>query len=140
MPLEGGDAPWPDAVRDATDGRGADVVVDLVGGPYVPGDLACVAEKGRIVVVGVPGGTRADVDLRALMRRRASLTGTVLRARPREEKIALARDAARRLVPLVERAGLRPVTDRVFTPEQAPEAHEVMESNLNFGTLSIVWR
>ncbi len=137
--LDGGDAPWPDAVRDATDGRGVDVVVDLVGGPYVPGNLASVAERGRIVVVGVPGGTRADVDLRALMRRRASLTGTVLRARPREEKIALARDAARRLVPLVERAGLRPVTDRVFPPEQAPDAHEVMEANLNFGTLSIVW-
>lgn len=134
-----GDGAWVEGVREATDGRGVDVIVDLVGGGYTSGNVECVAERGRIVVVGVPAGSEATLDLRGLMRRRASLTGTVLRARPREEKVALARDAARRLVPLIERAGLRPVTDRRFAPEDAAEAHRVMEANLNFGTLSIVW-
>lgn len=137
--LAGGDEPWPEAVRAATGGRGVDVVVDLVGGGYAAGDLECVAEEGRIVIVGVPAGSEATIDLRALMRRRASMTGTVLRARPSEQKVALARDATRRLVPLIEGRGLRPVSDRRFAPHEAPEAHRVMEANLNFGTLSIVW-
>ena len=79
------------------------------------------------------------MDLRALMGRRASITGTVLRARPIEEKIALAQDGRSRLVPLFESAGLRPVVHRMFPPDAAAEAHEVMERNLNFGTISIVW-
>lgn len=137
--IEGGEADWPARVMDATGGRGVDVVVDLVGGAYVAGDLACVAERGRIVVVGVPAGREAGIDLRRLMSRRASITGTVLRARPLEEKIALAREATRRLVPLMERSGAVPVVERTFPPEQAAEAHRMMESNLNFGTLSIVW-
>ncbi|MBT8402780.1 MAG: NAD(P)H-quinone oxidoreductase [Gemmatimonadetes bacterium] len=135
----GGDVEWADHVMSATGGRGADVVIDLVGAPYLSGNLACVAERGRIVVVGVPGGREAPIDLRALMGRRASITGTVLRARPLEEKIALAQDATRRLWPLFESADLRPVVYRAFPPERAAEAHDVMERNANFGTISIVW-
>lgn len=135
----GADRDWAEEVLDRSEGRGADLIVDLVGGSYLAGNLRCVAPRGRIVVVGVPGGREAALDLRGLMARRASITGTVLRARPLEEKIALARDAARRLVPLFERGALRPVEDRRFPPEEAAEAHRVMEANLNFGTLSIVW-
>ena len=135
----GGESDWAEEVLRATSGRGVDVIVDLVGGPYLAGNQRCVAERGRIVVVGVPGGREAALDLRLLMRRRASITGTVLRARPLEEKIALARDGSRRLVPLFESAGLRPVVYRAFPPDAAAEAHEVMEQNLNFGTISIVW-
>lgn len=135
----GGESNWPDEVMAATSGRGVDVIIDLVGAPYLHGNLECIAERGRIVVVGVPGGREAPIDLRRLMRRRASITGTVLRARPIEEKIALAQDGRRRMLPLFESAGLRPVVYRGFPPESAAEAHEVMEQNLNFGTLSIVW-
>ncbi len=135
----GGESSWADEVMAETSGRGVDVIIDLVGGPYLQGNLQCVAECGRIVVVGVPGGREAPLDLRMLMRRRASITGTVLRARPIEAKIALAQDGRRRMLPLFESAGLRPVVYRGFPPESAAEAHDVMERNLNFGTISIVW-
>ena len=137
--IVGGESDWVDEVLAATDGRGADVIIDLVGGPYLQGNVRCVAERGRIVVVGVPGGREGPIDLRLLMQRRASITGTVLRARPIEEKIALAQDGRRRMLPLFESAGLRPVVYRNFPPEAAAEAHEVLERNLNFGTVGIVW-
>jgi putative PIG3 family NAD(P)H quinone oxidoreductase len=130
---------WVEGVREATRGRGADVVLDLVGGPYLPGNVKAVAEKGRIVCVGIPGGRRAELDIRRLMGKRASLTGTVLRARPGEEKAHLAREASRRLVPLFESAALRPVIDRSYAPEAAPEAHRRVDDNLNFGKLLLVW-
>lgn len=130
---------WVEGVLEATEGRGADVILDLVGGPYLPGNVRSVAERGRVVCVGIPGGRRNQLDIRGLMAKRASLTGTVLRARPPEEKAALAREAARRLVPLFESAELRPVIDRTYTPGAAPDAHRRMDENLNFGKLLIVW-
>lgn len=138
-PVLGGAREWADEVLEATGGRGVDVILDLVGGPYLAGNLRCIAQRGRIIVVGVPAGREASLDLRSLMTRRASITGTVLSTRPLEEKIALAQDAHRRMVPLFESAALEPVVFRTFAPEEAAEAHEVMEQNLNFGTLSIVW-
>jgi putative PIG3 family NAD(P)H quinone oxidoreductase len=137
--VEGGDRGWADDVLARTGGRGVDVVVDLVGGAYLAGNLACVAERGRIVVVGVPSGAVAPVDLRALMRRRASLTGTVLRARSAVEKRALVADARDRLFPAFESGSLRPVIHRRFLAEEAAAAHRAMEENANFGTMTLVW-
>jgi NADPH:quinone reductase-like Zn-dependent oxidoreductase len=77
---------FADEVRKRTGGRGVDVVVELVGGAYVPQDLACLATKGRIVVVGMMAGMQCDLDLGALMRKRAEIRGTMLRSRPIEEK------------------------------------------------------
>lgn len=133
------DEDWPERVQEALGGRGADVILDLVGAPYLEGNLRVVAEGGRQIVVGVPGGSRGSVDLRALMGRRARMRGTVLRARPLEEKAALAREFERRIVPLFERGALRPVVDRTFAPEEAAEAHRFMEANRNFGKLLIRW-
>lgn len=137
--IPGGGRDWPERVRAATGGRGVDVVLDLIGGDHVGAALDCLAERGRILVVGVPAGPTTALDLRRLMGLRASITGTVLRARPRDEKIALARAARRRLIPLMERSGAAPVEERTFAPDEAAAAHRMMESNLNFGTLSIVW-
>lgn len=137
--LGGADRDWPEDVLDATGGRGADVILDLVGGPYVAGNLAALAERGRWIVVGVPGGATADFDLRGLMRKRASVTGTVLRARPIEEKIELARAFESRVIPLFEEGEATPVIDRTFAPNQAPDAHRRMEENRNFGKLLLVW-
>jgi putative PIG3 family NAD(P)H quinone oxidoreductase len=134
---EGGE--WSKVVRDATGGRGADVILDLVGAPYVAGNLAAVASGGRWIVVGVTGGPSAPFDLRALMGRRASVTGTVLRARPLEEKIALARQFEARVVPQFEKLALRAVIDGTFPPERAGEAHRTLEENRSFGKLLIVW-
>ena len=110
------------------------VILDLVGAPYVAGNLTVIAEKGRWIVVGVTGGATAPFDLRALMSRRASVTGTVLRARPTEEKMALAREFDRRAIPLMEKRLLRPVVDDVFAPKEAAEAHRQMEENRRSGS------
>lgn len=120
-------------VRQATGGAGADVVLELVGGPYLAEDLACIAPRGRIVLVGLMAGGRAELDLRVMLHRRVQLTGTVLRARPLEEKIAAVQQLARHLVPLFERGLLHPVVDRVFPLAQAASAHEYLASNDTFG-------
>jgi NADPH2:quinone reductase len=134
-----GDERWPRAVLEATGGRGVDVVLDLVGGAYAPGNLQALAGGGRWMVVGVPGGTSAEVDLRRLMGKRASVTGTVLRARPLEEKITLARAFERRVVPVFESGVLRPVVDRTYPAAEAADAHRRMEANLNFGAIVLTW-
>lgn len=134
-----GEEGWADEVDRLTDGRGVDVVLDLAGAAYAPDNLRSLAERGRWMVVGVPSGREATIDLRGLMSRRARITGTVLRARPDVEKAALAAEVRERLVPWLEEGSVRPVVDRTFPPEGAAEAHRVMEANLNFGTLSIVW-
>jgi len=135
----GGDRDWPAEVLDATAGVGADVVLDLVGAPYLPGNLRTVASRGRIQTVGVTGGREASLDLRALMGRRASITGTVLRARPLEEKAALAQRFGAVALDAVADGRLTPVVDRTFAPEAAAEAHHRMNDNLNFGKLLVVW-
>jgi len=133
------DEGWPERVLAETGGRGVDVVLDLVGGPYLSGNVEVLAVGGRWVVVGVSGGAVAEMDLRGLMVKRASVTGTVLRARPLEEKIALARAFEARVIPQFEQERLEPVIDRIYRPEEAAEAHRRMEANLNFGKLLLTW-
>ena len=136
--LPGGDA-WDEAVREATGGRGADVILDLVGAPYLSRNQAAIAVGGRHVVVGVPGGSRGEVDLRLLMVRRARLLGTVLRARSVEEKADLARDFTETVLPGFVDGALEPAIDRVFPASGAADAHHHMEANRNFGKLVLAW-
>ena len=140
-PLHGvlGDDGWPDRVLGATEGRGVDVVLDLVGGAYLEGNQRVLAERGRHVVVGIPSGSRSTLDLGLLMRKRASLRGTVLRSRPSDEKAALARAFSRDVSPGFEDGSLRPVIDRIFPAEDAAAAHRRMEENRNFGKLLLAW-
>jgi putative PIG3 family NAD(P)H quinone oxidoreductase len=118
-----------------TGGRGVDVVLELVGGAYVPEDLACLALHGRIMVVGTMGGGGAPLDLQLLMRKRASVRGTMLRARPLEEKILVARALEKHLVPLFESGALKPVVDRVLPLAKAADAHRAMQDNETFGKI-----
>ena len=115
------------------------MILDLVGGPYMAGNQRVVARQGRHVVVGVPGGASAQIDLRAMMLRRVTLRGTVLRARPVEEKALLTRAFEDRLLSFFSFGEMRPVIHRVFAPEDAAEAHEVMAANENFGKLLLHW-
>jgi putative PIG3 family NAD(P)H quinone oxidoreductase len=126
-------AKFAEAVRKRNGGRGVDVVVDLVGGPYLAESLACLAEKGRIIAIGAMAGVRAELDGLALMQKRATIRGTMLRSRPLEEKILAARSLGRHLVPLFERGALKPVVDRVLPLAQAADAHRLMQSNEIFG-------
>lgn len=124
---------FADAVKTLTGGRGADVVLELVGGSYVPESLSSLAERGRLVLVGLLAGTRADVDLGVVLRRRLRVMGTVLRARPLEEKILAAQCLERNLGPLFASGACVPVVDRVFPLDQASDAHAYVASNEGFG-------
>ena len=134
-----GDEHWPERVLELTEGRGVDVILDLVGGSYLEGNQRALATCGRHVVVGVPGGPVAPIDLRAMMSRRATLKGTVLRARPLAEKAALAAAFEERVLPMFTDGRASPVIDRTFSPEGAARAHRMMEANENFGKLLIRW-
>jgi NADPH2:quinone reductase len=133
------DDTWPERILEITDGRGVDVILDLVGGTYLEGNQRVVAVRGRHVVVGVPGGLEAVLNLRALMGRRASIRGTVLRARPLPEKIELAVAFADEVLPGFSTGELDPVIDRVFPAEEAADAHARMEANENFGKILLEW-
>jgi NADPH:quinone reductase-like Zn-dependent oxidoreductase len=126
---------FADEVMRRTGGRGVDVVLELVGGGYLAGDLACAATSGRIVLVGLMAGARAELDLASILRRRLHIVGTVLRARPLEEKILAARLLARHVAPLIARGALRPVVDRVFPLAEAAAAHACMAGGGSFGKL-----
>ena len=103
------------------------------GGLYVPDTAKEKPQKGRIVVVGLMAGIRAEIDLSLLLRKRARMMGTQLRSRPLEEKIFATQEFARHLVPLFARGALKPVVDRVFPLEKAADAHSYVASNEGFG-------
>jgi NADPH:quinone reductase len=128
-----------EAVNQATYGSGVHAVLDLVGGKLLEASLRVVALRGRVVVVGTTGGTRAEVDLGLLLRRRIHLFGTVLRTRPLEEKIALAREFSNSVLPLLSSNRVRPVVDQVFPFRDIRKAHERMEENASFGKIVLTW-
>jgi putative PIG3 family NAD(P)H quinone oxidoreductase len=125
------------AVREVTGGRGADVVLDVIGGDYLDKDIEALAPRGRIVQVGTMGSGRASVNLGGLMAKRGSVIGTVLRGRPIEEKIALTQQFTRDVLPWFERGVCRPVIDRRFPLDQIADAHRLLESNATFGKVVI---
>jgi putative PIG3 family NAD(P)H quinone oxidoreductase len=120
-------------VLEKTGKRGADVVLELVGGGYVAEDLRCIAPGGRIVMVGTLGGASAELDLTALMRRRALIRGTMLRSRPLEERIMAMRAFDRHVVPLLASKTMQAVVDKVFPLSKAGAAHAYMATNEGFG-------
>jgi len=130
---------WPERVIEMSGGAGVNGVLDLVGAGYLAGNLAALAYRGRMVVVGLTAGARAEIDLGTLMRKRIVMMGTVLRARPLEERVSLAREFAARMLPLFSARKLRPVVDSVHSFDQIREAHDLMESNTTFGKVILRW-
>ena len=124
---------FAEVVLERTGGAGVEVVLDLVGAPVLAGNLAALAPKGRLILVGLLGGGTGTVDLSTILRKRLRLIGTTLRSRPPEEKIAATRAFADRVVPWLERGLVRPVVDRVFPLEEVRSAQERLEANLGFG-------
>jgi putative PIG3 family NAD(P)H quinone oxidoreductase len=131
------DDDWHAAARALGAGRGADVVLDFIGPSSFERNCAAVAPGGRIVQIGTLGGASGATSFRELMGKRASLVGTVLRARPLDEKIALARDFEAHAVPLFARGILHATIDRVFPLTAIRDAHTYMEANSNFGKVLI---
>ncbi|MET0406023.1 MAG: NAD(P)H-quinone oxidoreductase [Cystobacter sp.] len=130
---------FADEVKKATDGRGVDLALDLVGGDYLPETLRAMALQGRVLLVGLVAGRQADVSLEVVLTRRLRVTGTVLRSRPPEEKMALVQAAERSLLPLFQSRALVPVVDAVYPMKQAQEAFTRMARNDTVGKLVLQW-
>ncbi len=125
-------------VRRITGGRGADVVLDMVGGDYLPRNLQCLAEDGRHVSIAVQSGAKAELNIAQVMTRRLTLTGSTLRPRSVEFKTLLAEEIARHVWPHVEQGRLRPVMDQTFRLEEAAAAHALMEAGEHVGKIVLV--
>jgi NADPH2:quinone reductase len=128
-----------EAVNQATYGSGVHAVLDLVGGKLLEASLRVLALRGRAIVVGTTAGSKAEIDLGLLLRRRLHLFGTVLRSRPLEEKIALAREFSGSVLPLLSSGRIKPVIDSTFRFADIRKAHERMESNATFGKIVLTW-
>jgi len=122
-------------VRALTGGRGADVILDLVAGPYTARNLDCLAEDGRLVTIATQGGFTAEINVGKLMVRRQTLTGSTLRPRSKAFKAALAEDIARNVWPLVADGSLRPLVADVLPLDQAAQAHRRMEAGEVIGKI-----
>lgn len=130
-----GEPNWPEAVRAATGRAGVDVLIDHLGGPMWEANVEALATLGRLVVVGLLAGPKAEVNLRSLMAKRLTVVGTTLRARPLEEKIAATRRFAASVVPWLGSGLVRPIVDRVYPLAAVREAQARMESNEGFGKI-----
>ena len=122
-------------VREATAGRGVAVVLDMVGGDYVPRNLACLSEDGRHVSIAFQRGAKAELVIPQIMQRRLTLTGSTLRPRSIEFKTMVADEIARTVWPYVEGGRLKPVMDSVFSLDRAADAHARMEAGEHVGKI-----
>lgn len=135
--VEGEMEPLALAASRWTGGKGLDIILDLVGGPYVAPAIEMLATRGRLMLVGAVAGSQATIDVRRILGKRLTIRGTVLRARPLEEKVEVARAFERDVLPRLARGEVRPVIDSIFPLEQLPEAHRRMESNQSFGKIVV---
>jgi NADPH2:quinone reductase len=126
-------------VKRITEGRGANVILDMVAGDYVARELDCLADDGRLVIIAVQGGVKAEVDAGAVLRRRLTVTGSTLRPRSIQFKAAIAGALRTNVWPWLESGKVRPVIHQVFPAAQASQAHTLMESNQHIGKLVLQW-
>jgi NADPH2:quinone reductase len=124
-----------EVVKQETGGKGVDVVLDMVAGPYVSREIDCLADDGRIALIALLGGAKAQVDLGQVLRRRLSISGSTLRPRPVAFKAAIARQLRERVWPLIEQGRIKPVIYKVFPLEQAAQAQALMESSTHVGKI-----
>jgi NADPH2:quinone reductase len=122
-------------VKEATGGKGVDVILDMVGGDYVDRELKCLADDGRIVIIAFLGGAKATLNLSEILRRRLVVTGSALRPRPVEFKGAIARSLREKVWPLIESGKIRAVIHETFPLAEAARAHELMESSAHIGKI-----
>ena len=122
-------------IKAATGGKGVDVILDRVGGDYVPKELKCLADDGRLVFIAFLRGPKTELDINELMRRRLTMTGSTLRPRPVEFKGAIAKILREKVWPLIEAGRIKPEIYKTFPLAQASEAHKLMESSLHIGKI-----
>ena len=124
-------------VKQLTGGRGVDVILDMVGGDYVPRELACLADDGRLSLIAFLGGTKTSLDLSDILRRRLTITGSTLRPRTVEFKATVAQALRQKVWPLIETGKIRPVIYRTYPLEEAAAAHALMESGEHVGKIML---
>jgi NADPH2:quinone reductase len=121
--------------KELTGGKGVDVVLDMVAGPYVAREISCLADDGRIALIALLGGAKAEVDLGQVLRRRLSISGSTLRPRPVAFKARIAHSLRERVWPLIEQGKIKPVIHKTFKLEDAAQAHALMESSTHIGKI-----
>nr|WP_145545332.1 NAD(P)H-quinone oxidoreductase [Variovorax boronicumulans] len=132
-------ADFAEEAKKLTDGKGVDVILDMVAGAYVAREINCLAEDGRLVIIAVQGGTKAEVNAGLVLRRRLTVTGSTLRPRPVAFKGAIAQSLRRHVWPLIEAGQVKPVIHSRFAAAEAAKAHALMESNQHIGKIVLTW-
>jgi NADPH:quinone reductase len=138
---------FKDEVKRLTDGKGVDVILDMVGGSYVAREVECLAEDGRIVIIAVQGGIKSEFNTGLVLRKRLTITGSTLRPRPIAFKQAIAQACLKNVWPLIESGKIKPVIHSTFaavdskqeTGSGAAKAHALMESNQHIGKIVLTW-
>ncbi|MEU9118547.1 NAD(P)H-quinone oxidoreductase [Streptomyces sp. NPDC048506] len=120
-------------IRKATDGTGADVILDIIGAKYLQRNVKALAISGRLAIIGLQGGVKAELNLAALMAKRAAITGAGLRARPLNEKAAIVAAVREHVWPLIANGQVRPIVDRTLPMAEAAEAHRVVDASVHVG-------
>ncbi|MET7795873.1 NAD(P)H-quinone oxidoreductase [Streptomyces decoyicus] len=120
-------------IRKATDGKGADVILDIIGAKYLQRNVKALAVSGRLAIIGLQGGVKAELNLAALMAKRAAITGAGLRARPLNEKAAIVAAVREHVWPLIGNGQVRPIVDRTLPLAEAAEAHRIVEASTHIG-------
>ena len=134
---------FKEEVKRLTDGKGVDVILDMVGGEYVAREVESLAEDGRIVIIAVQGGVKSEINAGLVLRRRLTITGSTLRPRPVAFKGAIAKALREKVWPLLESGAIKPVIHSTFAaagePSGAAQAHTLMESNQHIGKIVLIW-
>ncbi len=137
--INSSDQDLEETIRALTNDRGIDVVIDLLGGAVLASNLGVLASQGRLVLVGLLGGSKGALDFNLMLKKRLTIVGTTLRARPIEQKIAATERFARAVVPWLERGLVRPIVGSVFPIERVRDAYEALESNSVFGKVVLTF-
>ena len=126
---------FSEEIKRLTEGKGVNVILDMVGGPYFPKNIRLLADEGRLVQIALMQGSKAEVDFRSLLLKRVTLTGSTLRPRSVEEKTKIAHALQKNVWPLLESGAIRPIIHQTFPLKQASEAHRLMESSTHIGKI-----
>ena len=126
-------------VKNLTGGAGVNVILDMVAGSYVAREIECLAEDGRLAIIAVQGGVKAEFNAGMVLRKRLVITGSTLRPRPVAFKAAIAQQLKKNVWPLLERGAIKPVIFKTFPAAQAAQAHTLMESNQHIGKIVLTW-
>lgn len=130
---------FAEEARRLTDGKGVDVILDMVAGAYVAREVECLAEDGRLVIIAVQGGVKSEFNAGLVLRRRLVITGSTLRPRPVPFKAAIAAALREKVWPLLESGRIKPILHSTFAAADAAKAHALMESNQHVGKIVLTW-